>query len=255
MKNDFLKIFSCLLLALSVFTSCSNKKEVLETENLSEYLPLQVGKYITYRLDSTVFTLSGTRTEVHKYQVRHTVINEIPDDANHKTYLVQRAINNEAASGAWVNNGSYYITPGEKSIDVIDNNMRVTVLHAPLRANFSWNGNSRLPFNAYEQLFDFSIVGSEINKWDFKYSGTGSFSYGGKDYQNVWTVEQHSDSLNIPPTQSSVIGFMEKSTEKYAKGIGLIFKNFQLYEYEVSNGSAAAQYKGFGITQWMIDHN
>lgn len=254
MKPQFLKLFSYLLLLLFVI-SCSDKKEVLETEKLSEYLPLQVGKYITYRLDSTVFTVSGTKTEVRKYQVKHAVVNETTDDANNKTFLVQRTINNEAGTGNWVSNGSYYITPGEKSIEVIDNNLRVTVLQAPLRTDFNWNGNSRLPFNAYEQLFDFSVVGMETNKWNFRYENRGNFSHGGQDYSNVWTVVQHSDSLNIPPTQNSVIGYKEVSTEKYAKGVGLVFKDFQLYEYEVSSGSAVPQYIGFGITQWMIDHN
>lgn len=254
MKTQFLQSFCCSFLLLA-FVSCSDKKEVFETEKISEYLPLQVGKYITYRLDSTVFTVSGTKSEVRKYQVKHTVVNEMLDDANNKTYLVQRAINNETASGTWSNNGSYYVTPGEKSIDVIDNNLRVTVLHAPLRADFNWNGNSKLPFDAYEQLFDFSVVGMETNKWNFRYGTAGNFSYAGREYLNVWTVEQHSDSLNIPPTPNSVVGYKEVSTEKYAKGIGLVFKNFQLYEYEVSSGSVTPQYRGFGITQWMIDHN
>ncbi len=255
MKTQFLKCFCYSLLLSLAFGSCGDKKEVFETEQISEYLPLQVGKYITYRLDSTVFTVSGTKTEVHKYQVKHTVAKEMLDDAGNKTYLIQRAINNEAASGAWTNNGNYYITPAEKSIDVIDNNLRVTVLQAPLKADFNWNGNSRLAFNAYEQLFDFSVAGKETNKWNFRYEGMSNFSYGGRDYPNVWTVAQHSDSLNIPPTPNSVIGYKEVSTEKYAKGVGLVFKNFQLYEYEVSSGSAVPQYKGFGITQWMVDHN
>lgn len=255
MKTQFLKFFYYLFLLSFVVGSCGDKKDVFETEKLSEYLPLQVGKYITYRLDSTVFTVSGTKSEVHKYQVKHTVVNEMLNDGNNQTYLIQRSINNEDASGTWINNGSYYVTPGENSIDVIDNNLRVTVLHAPLRTDFNWNGNSRLALNAYDQLFDFSVAGKEISKWNFRYGGMSNFSYGGREYPNVWTVEQHSDSLNIPPTQNSVIGYKEVSTEKYAKGIGLIFKNFQLYEYEVSSGSAVPQYKGFGITQWMIDHN
>ncbi len=255
MRTQFLISFCYLLLSFSGIVSCNDKKEIFETEKVTDYLPLQVGKYITYRLDSTVFTASGTRKEVHHYQVKHAVENEMLDDAGNKTYLIQRTINNETASGAWMNNGAYYITPGEKTIDVIDNNLRVTVLQAPLRNDFNWNGNSRLPFNVYEQLFDFSIAGRETNKWNFRYEGMDRFSYGGREYPNVWTVAQHSDSLNIPPTSHSIIGYKEVSTEKYAKGIGMVFKDFQLYEYEVGNDSAIPQYKGFGITQWMIDHN
>ena len=44
------------------FFSCSNKTEPFVSEPLSDYIPLQTGKYITYRLDSLVFTNFGTVT-------------------------------------------------------------------------------------------------------------------------------------------------------------------------------------------------
>jgi hypothetical protein len=37
-------------------TSCEKETEEFKTEAITDYLPLAVGKYITYRLDSTVFT-------------------------------------------------------------------------------------------------------------------------------------------------------------------------------------------------------
>ena len=68
-----------LILILAVFsflffiTSCEKETEEFKTEAIADYLPLAVGKYITYRLDSTVFTNFGTVEETHRYQVKHVV--------------------------------------------------------------------------------------------------------------------------------------------------------------------------------------
>jgi len=40
---------------------------------------LQPGKYITYRLDSLVFTNFGKNTEIHKYQMKHEIDAELVD--------------------------------------------------------------------------------------------------------------------------------------------------------------------------------
>src|SRR5438309_968141 len=46
-------------LAIVTISSCKKETETLQTEALSSYIPTQTGKYITYRLDSTIFTNFG----------------------------------------------------------------------------------------------------------------------------------------------------------------------------------------------------
>ena len=246
------------MLFLSVLLiSCSDKKEIFETDSVSDYMPLSIGKTITYRLDSTVFTRGGTVTEVHKYQVRHTITSETTDNTGRKTFVVKRQLNNETATGSWVNNGSYFITPYDKKMEVVDNNLRIIVLQAPFRQGFTWKGNSQLPFAPYgPPLFEMT-TGQQMDAWDFKYTGFGNESYEGQQYNDVWTVEQQNDIMGLPPTDDTKIGTKEVSIEKYAKGIGLVYKDFQLYEYQGAGGAGnpSAHYTGFGITMWMVGHN
>ncbi len=240
------------LLFLAAFLfSCTDKKETLDVEPLNNYFPLQVGKSITYRLDSTVFTFNGTRIETHKYQVKHTVLQEVNSDGQ-KSFIVQRVLNNETATGSWVNNGTYLVTPYQKKIEVTTDNLRVTSLQGPLRAGFSWKGNSQLPFEPYKQLFDFSLIGYSMNSWNFSYTGYGDETIEGQNYNNVWTVEQNNEVLNMPPTANTEVATKEVSVEKYAKGIGLVYKDYQMYEYQKGT---SAFYMGFGVTMWMISHN
>ncbi len=238
-----------------LFFSCKKVTEAFKTELVSDYMPLQIGKFITYRLDSTVFSKSGTVIEVCKYQIKHTISAETYDNVGRKTYVVQKTLNNETASAGWRNTGSFIVIPYDNKIEILDNNLKVVVLQAPFTKGFTWKGNSQLPFAPYKQLFDMT-TGYDMNKWDFAYTGFGNETVQTKNYENVWTVEQKNESIGIPPTPDTKFGSKEVSLEKYAKGIGLVYKDFHLYEYQApSSENASAHYTGFGITMWMIDHN
>ncbi len=241
---------SLFLIAALFFYSCSQEKEELVVEeNVNEYLPLTIGKSITYRLDSTVFTKNGSIIEIHKYQVKHTVLSGIKDNLGNKTYIIQRLINNENGTGPWLQNGNYTITPSANSITTINDNLRVVVLQGPLNLNFSWKGNAAIPLFPYSASFNTDLAGTEMKDWDFIYSKHRNDSYEGHQYNDVWTVTQSDYILNMPPISSQDYSVKEVSVEKYSRNIGLVFKDYQLYEYQKQ------QYKGFGITMWMIEHS
>lgn len=244
-----------IIFIIITLTSCGNKKEIFQTDALLNYMPLQVGKFITYRLDSTVFVLSGSKSEVHKYQVKHTIINETTDNTGQKMYVVQRMLNDSLASGPWINNGTYTITPYNSNIVVTNDNLAVTVLQEPLVQGFSWEGNSRLSSNPY-QAFGMAAAGINMNDWVFSYTGFGNFSYQGHQYTNVWTVTQQDETINIPPTPDTQIGTKETSIERYAKDIGLVYKNYTLIEFHAKSADFPSDYYlGFGTEMWMVDHN
>src|SRR5687767_15944632 len=109
-------------LLVSLF-SCTEKKEEFLTESLSDYLPLQPGKYITYRIDSLVFTNFQRDVEIHSYQVKHLVDAEITDNLGRVSYRVYRFLRDTAGTTAWVSNGSYFVTPLADQVEVVENNL------------------------------------------------------------------------------------------------------------------------------------
>lgn len=248
-------LFAFALLFTAVLTSCENSREEFVTENWQEYYPLQPGKSITYRLDSVVFVQSGSRMETHKYQVKHTVQSEITDAQGRKAFLIHRLIRNEAGTSPWLENGSYTVTPLADKAEVVEQNMRVIKLHNPVKKNFSWRGNAYLPGSPYRPAYNMD-AGSDMNEWQFMYTNFGDTAVNGQSYQNVWTVSQNHYILNFPITPNTSIAVMEVAEEKYAKNVGLVYKNFQLYEYQRPNvDNPQATYTGFGITMWMIGHD
>ena len=62
-----------------LFAACKKESEVLNVIPISDYAPLTVGKYITYSLDSLVYTNFG-RVESHFfYEVKYLTADSITD--------------------------------------------------------------------------------------------------------------------------------------------------------------------------------
>ena len=234
--------------------SCTDKKEIFETEPLSDYLPLQPGKYITYRIDSLTHTDFGKSLETHSYQVKHVVDAEITDNLGRKSYRIYRFLRNADGTGEWSNNGAYFITPLADRIEVIEDNLRFIKLHAPLKEGYNWKGNSYLSLDPYSSA-GFTLFGYMKN-WEYNYdSFTSSFTHQGYEYNDVWTVEEENYGTNFPVTDPTAPGGKIRAVEKYAKNIGLVYREYMIMEYEPNTTGNNPYYRGFGITMWMIDHN
>lgn len=252
-KRRFL--FLVLVISLGLF-ACTEEKETLSFPAISEYTPLTVGKYITYRVDSLVFTNFGRTIEIRKYQMKHAIDAIFQDGMGRPSYRVIRYISDSTATQPWVPDGTYYITLVKDQLEVVEDNQRVIKLHEPIRADFSWKGNRFLPFDPYEPLYNFSNDDAMAD-WDFTIDGEPTtFSYKGKTYNNVLSIEAVDESFNVPITNPNVYASRSRSVEKFSKGIGLVFRQHELWEHQPNTGGSGGPYKvGFGITQWMIDHN
>lgn len=257
-----MRIFTRLCLFASLlftFFSC-NKTEEFNSEALEDYLPLAEDKYITYRLDSMVFTNFGAVTEIHSYQEKHVIDTVFTDNLGNTSYRVFVFFRDSAGTQSWQprTSSTYYITPLTDQVDVMDeNNFRFIKLHLPLRDGYSWKGNKFLPTGQggpFAPEFSFSND-DNMADWDYYYDGVpSSFSYRGNNYADVYTVEQADESYNVPITDPNAYAAKSRAVEKYAKNIGLVYKEFEMWEYQPNPGGTP--YKtGFGITLWMIDHN
>ena len=65
---------------------------------------------------------------------------------------------------------------------------------------------------------------------------------------DVYTVEQQMTSLNVPITIPTSYASRSRSVEKYSKNIGLVYREYELWEYQPNpGGSGGPYYTGFGI--------
>ncbi len=193
-----------LLCALLFFItpSCKQEIEKLQKEPLSDYFPLQTGKYIIYDLDSTVFTENGRNIEIHSYQEKNIVEEQFFDNLGNLSYKVVRSIRNAAGTNPWKPIGTYFITPSEKTIEVVDNHMRVVKLIAPVTEGNTWLGNRYLNSDPFEGRYNYQRV-NFLDIWEFAYKNTNDvFIYKQQNLNNVLTVLQVDkksslDTLNV----------------------------------------------------------
>jgi len=238
------------------FFSCKKETEEFKTDAIADYLPLSVGKYITYRIDSTVFTNFGRNEELHRYRVKHVVDAQVPDNLGRPSYRIIRYITDSLGTGPWVPNGTYFITPLTNQAEVIEDNLRYIKLQLPFKVDTDWKGNTYLSDDPFASLYTFEND-NDMNEWDYNlkaYDPTATI--GTKQVNDVYTVFQIDDAFNAPVTDFSVVGLRTKAIEKYAKNIGLVSRDFIMWEYQPNPGGAGVGFKtGFGIKMWMIDHN
>lgn len=260
-----LKLLGLLLLAGCLLPSCKRTTEEFETLQVEDLLPLVQGKFITYRLDSLVFINGGKLAVTNRYQVRHVVEGPATDNLNRPTWRINTYLNDSTASGPWVLNGFYMITPLEKRAEVIENNLRFIKLQLPVRENFTWRGNSFLPDRPYSDVFATSID-ENMDLWDYTYTGINqSERIGSADLPDVTTILHIDESRNVPMVTDTIYASREYSLEKYAKNIGMVYREHVLWENQprqrtVGNPpNLVITYDpvrvGFGVKMWMINRN
>lgn len=80
-----------LIMTVVLLNSCK-KSETFVTDTIADYAPYEVGKYITYTLDSLKFLDFGTKPTVISYQVKYLVDAAITDNLGRPAFRVLRFI-------------------------------------------------------------------------------------------------------------------------------------------------------------------
>lgn len=260
MRANRLNLFISILASVLLF-GCDSKTEELQTEKISDYEPLVVGKYITYRLDSTIFNNFGTVTVTKYFQEKHIVDAQIVDALGRPSYRILRFTRDTAGTQAWAPAGTYFITPLNNTMEVIENNLRFIKLNLPIKEGNTWKGNRYLPDDAYSSLYTFNNDFG-MDAWDYTYSSTGGTeAYKGQTYHDVLTVDGIDESLNANAgtttvNNPSVYAYVNYLQDKYAKGIGLVYQQLIMWEYQPPNGTNTTGAKvGFAVKRSIIDHN
>ncbi|MEP6617129.1 MAG: hypothetical protein ABJA57_11145 [Ginsengibacter sp.] len=243
----------CLLFLLCtaiILNGCKKQTDSFTSSPLTNYYPLQPGKYITYDLDSTIFINFGQRDTVIKYQAQDVVDEKITDNLGRPAYRVIRYIRKNA-SQSWSPNNTFMVVPTDNTIEVVEDNLRFQKLKLPITNGFSWKGNSFV--DTYSLNSDIKY----LDDWDYTYDSVNvPLSIGTYNFDSTIKVFQRDEFLGQNPGDPGT-QYAEKNygVEKYAKSVGLIYKEFIHWEYQGSQPGKPAYYLGYGIKLSIIDHN
>lgn len=246
------KRFFGFALIIFAFASCKKESTTLDTASVGDYFPLQVGKYITYDLDSTVFTNFNQNITIRHYQAKYQVEDTTTDNLGRKGFIIYRYLRSDSTQGWSIDNVFTAYNTG-KSIEFNEDNLRFIKLVMPIDEGFSWKGNSYLPIYPYPMYQ--STGTSSTEDWNYIYDSIGvPLTINSVTISNTLKVNEVDDSLGDPSLQPNEYAYKTYSVEKYGKGIGLIYRENFLWEYQPQY-TISPGYTGFGVKMTIIDHN
>ncbi len=246
------KILPLILLVATVctMTACEKETENFNPNPSTEYFPLSVGKYISYKLDSLVFINFGTSAVVRSFEVKYTVDAQITDNLDSPAYRIVRYIRKTSAN-PWMADATFLAINTGKGIDFTENNLRFQKLKTPVRDLYTWKGNSYI--DTYSLNSDVKYLGD----WDYTYDSVGIATVVGTfTLDNTLRVDQRDETIGNPndPNSYSEVNY---SMEKYAAGIGMVYRKFLHTEYQPPTPGLGGRFVdgSYGVTLTMIDHN
>jgi hypothetical protein len=223
------RIFASLVFLSVLIFSCA-KKKLPENRSLLglDYYPVNPGKFVVYDVDSMVYYDLAPTLHV-KYRIKEKLANTFTDNEGKQAIRLERYIkfynpNKSYDSIPWTMKEVWMVNADNKSIQVSESNVRFTKLIFPVQKGASWNGNARNTLGEQTYTYDYIDKSEIIN---------------GQNLANVLHVKQNEFRTAIS---------FEKSSEKYAKDIGLVFREWiEVYSNTVIPGVPVEQRVEHGV--------
>jgi hypothetical protein len=188
---------------MMVLFSCADDQVVdsIQPESVN-YFPLSSGSWIIYQIDSTGYQTSGCQ-EVKmstRYQLKEEVDSSFLDGTNQLTYRILRyKRGNESLPWEFAN--VWTAKADNKSAQRVEENIRYIKMSFPVDSRTTWNGNA---YNLYdEEIYRYGTIHTP-------------YALNGLQFDSTAEVIQYR-------LDDSLIFKIDK-TERYAKGVGLIYK-------------------------------
>jgi hypothetical protein len=248
-KHKFLTGLLTVLCAATVFSSCKKEKIVVNTDggNLYQpYIPLEIGKYITYAVDSfywdETLCLKITRSSQHQ----HLVTDTFRDNQGRLSYVIN-VLERKNDSALYRSGDVFYITPAAEQMEYVEKNIRFMRLINPVKNGQTWLGNRLLP--ADDQDFAW------LKGWNYTYKNVlEPYDNGKMKFDNTITVQETDQVLNNPETQPNDYAYLLQSKTVYAYRVGMIYREYAYWIYDPVPFVKSCR-KGVGVTMRAIEHN
>jgi len=222
-------IVSAVLLAV-IIIACS-KKDVASYPKLNEFYSLAVGKIFIYRLDSIVPINFGQALGTRYYRLKDSVESQFTDALGRTSFRIYRYITDSAGTQPWVYKLTNVVTvdEGNKRIEYTENNLRVIALQEPVSDGFSWKGNSYIDTKSGSSPVKY------MDEWDYTYMDINQpFTVRKGIFDTTISILQVDEVSPPGPFNPSFYQQTNYAKEVYAKGVGLIYKEFLHKTWDLS---------------------
>lgn len=170
-----------------------------------DYYPTTQNKFVVYDIDSVIYNEIPRDTISYRYRIKEKIADSFSDNEGKPAIRMERYIKkfNPAKpydSIPWIIKEVWMVTANQKSIQVLEGNVRFTKLVFPVQEKAVWNGN----------------VSNTL--------GEASYAYEYFDRQEAIGNNMLDNVLKVKQKDFRTLISYESASEKYAKGIGLVYR-------------------------------
>ncbi len=236
-------------LTLAVLALGCSEKQSLSLVSVEELYPIKVGKTFIYRLDSTILANANQNLITKSYLAKDSVESNFLDLQGRNSFRIFRYIRDIAQTKPWQYSFTYAATVANNRVEFVDNNLRFITLASPVGINTQWGGTQLI--NTISPS-PFAFYGG----WNFEYQNIDEpFTTLKGVIQNTYTVFHQDETLPNVPFNANNYQERSASKEVYAKGIGLIYKEFIRWQYQPPSAPNKFYQEGsYGIKLNLIDY-
>ncbi|MFT4666013.1 MAG: hypothetical protein ACI8YQ_004250 [Polaribacter sp.] len=248
-----MRYLTFIVIALLSLVSCKDK-QTIEEPNIDfgyEYFPLEIGSELIYRVDSTIYDPQENSVEIltSMTYIREVVVDTFQDELGRLSHKVERFERPNVAVD-WELKNVWSAVRTETQAERFEDNLRFIKMVFPVDDGDIWNGVAYL-----DVTVEYPVAGDRVaifKSWD---NNTEVIDQGQPEtvgdfaFEEVTTI-QLADEENLLEKRYGI--------EKYAKGVGLIFKELQIYNtQDIENETEPWEVKterGFRVVMTLVDY-
>ncbi|MFK8005893.1 MAG: hypothetical protein AB8H03_05965 [Saprospiraceae bacterium] len=236
MKNTILLFSAFIILSFTHFSCNENTvAENLIVKKGFDYYPLEIGNYITYQLDSIVYRgQSGSDCnfiqDTASHFLREEVIDIFEDNSGVVNYIMERYIS-QHQNGPWQVADVWNIKKTETQVERVEENLRFIKAVFPVREGTGWNGNTFFQDTT-------TVLGGETI--DFYKHWSDQYEYESVDLPEEFNGIMFDSVMTVIQSEASENKINHRvSIEKYARGVGLIYKEMKILDTQCTMSKLA----------------
>ncbi len=246
-------IFSfCVILSI-VFLSCE-KQSV--TEDFDEdkfgydYFPLEVGKYWIYEVDSIIYDDEGATVIETRSQIREEIVEVFEDASGDDIFRIERYWRS-GDSVQWEVTDVWAAHKNSSQAFRIEENLKFVKFVFPPLDGTRWDSNLFLDNSTV-----ITVAGESISM----FAGWDDSRIESVDQVENIGIQEYEKVATILLTDDEEANTIERryALEKYARGVGLIYKEYEILDSQCSSCTGTWREKaekGFILKQTLLEYN
>ena len=230
-----MKSLNKILFFVIVFLFIASCKKETETVNFDlgyNYFPDDSGSFIIYKVDSVLYNNFNPAQlkRYSSYYLKEIINEQFIDNLGRTAKRVER-YTTDSIGKPWNLFNVWYIVKTKTNVEKVEDNIRYIKLTFPVINDNSWRGNKYV--DAKPSFMNLRFNSTYSFDWTYNITGINeNYNFGEINSDSTLTVLQAADSSLIQKVYSF---------ERYARNVGLVYKEFWRLDAQINPDSIPQQ--------------